>query len=289
MREWTRGHVWEASSSLNPQLISASEHMWKPRKISQKILIPTWALDCDFLGSFRCRLGRNDVWRERVPNVLHLYPANVPFWEASRVPLSPKSHGAYITFLGGSEVGLKRFILRPFRYARFLDPESCVKSRLQKIAEIGSQEGNKGFWKAQAVFFEILSILHSAIHVKGETYRIQKTEGSNSQTDFVRSVQEHFDRHIADSVRIKSLPDQFHMSLSAFALRYNKEAGETPMETLTRKRINLAKGLLMRGHSLKDIAIQAGFCDPFHLSKTFKRVVGMSPRTYVQACVRKGG
>jgi len=37
---------------------------------------------------------------------------------------------------------------------------------------------------------------------------------------------------------------------------------------------------LQRGLPLKAIAQRLGFSDAFHLSKTFKRVEGISPRTF---------
>jgi AraC-like DNA-binding protein len=58
------------------------------------------------------------------------------------------------------------------------------------------------------------------------------------------------------------------------------ETGESPMMTLTRMRIHLAKTLLLQGHRLKLVADQTGFWDQYHLSKTFKQHEGISPREF---------
>jgi len=78
------------------------------------------------------------------------------------------------------------------------------------------------------------------------------------------------------------------MSVSALAHRYRAATGETPMTTVKRARLDLAKGLLAKGYRLKEIASQVGFADEFHLSKTFKQVEGVSPRAYHRAALTRG-
>ena len=56
--------------------------------------------------------------------------------------------------------------------------------------------------------------------------------------------------------------------------------GESPMRTLTNMRLRLAQGLLLKGRRLQEIASQTGFVDGFHLSRTFRRVLGCSPRQF---------
>jgi transcriptional regulator GlxA family with amidase domain len=45
-------------------------------------------------------------------------------------------------------------------------------------------------------------------------------------------------------------------------------------------RIETASHLLLRGEKLKTIAAMTGFCDEYHLSKTFKQVTGRKPKNY---------
>ena len=52
------------------------------------------------------------------------------------------------------------------------------------------------------------------------------------------------------------------------------------MSKMIELRIGLAKNLLLRGQRLKNIAQQTGFSDEYHLSKTFKRVEGKSPKQF---------
>jgi AraC family transcriptional regulator len=55
------------------------------------------------------------------------------------------------------------------------------------------------------------------------------------------------------------------------------------MAALRAMRIEAAKVQLVRGDlKLDAIAIQTGFADAFHLSRTFKRMVGSSPRQFLR-------
>ncbi len=81
-----------------------------------------------------------------------------------------------------------------------------------------------------------------------------------------------------------SLPDfaqAVEMSESGFAHAYKRLAGVSPMARLRQIRIEAARAHLATGqHSLAQIARLTGFADAFHLSRTFKKLVGRSPREF---------
>ena len=63
---------------------------------------------------------------------------------------------------------------------------------------------------------------------------------------------------------------------------FKEETGETPLDYLTRLRIERAKSLLIQKSftSVGDVASLCGFSDNFYFSKTFKLHTGLSPREY---------
>jgi transcriptional regulator GlxA family with amidase domain len=65
--------------------------------------------------------------------------------------------------------------------------------------------------------------------------------------------------------------------VSTLAHRYRAEAGGTPMARLARLRVERAQALIASGMPLAAVAAACGFCDAFHLSKTFRRLVGVPP------------
>lgn len=73
------------------------------------------------------------------------------------------------------------------------------------------------------------------------------------------------------------------MSPSYFSTILKKETGETFIEVLTKKRMQVAKNLL-RYTSLKnyEIAEKVGFSDPHYFSQTFKKYTGKTPKEYAK-------
>lgn len=59
---------------------------------------------------------------------------------------------------------------------------------------------------------------------------------------------------------------------------FKEIVGIAPGEYFIQSRINVAKAMLLENRgSIKEIAIEFGFTDPFAFSKQFKKQVGVSP------------
>jgi AraC-like DNA-binding protein len=59
--------------------------------------------------------------------------------------------------------------------------------------------------------------------------------------------------------------------------------GMPPHAYLTQIRANRARALLLAGETLSGAAYRCGFCDQSHLTRTFKRLFGVTPGSYVAA------
>jgi AraC-like DNA-binding protein len=59
--------------------------------------------------------------------------------------------------------------------------------------------------------------------------------------------------------------------------------GMPPHAYLTQVRANRARALLLSGEGLSGVAYRCGFCDQSHLTRTFKRLFGVTPGSYVAA------
>ena len=46
-------------------------------------------------------------------------------------------------------------------------------------------------------------------------------------------------------------------------------------------RVAYARKLIRDGESISEAALATGFCDQSHLSRTFKRIVGLTPGQYI--------
>ena len=77
---------------------------------------------------------------------------------------------------------------------------------------------------------------------------------------------------IGDLARLSGL------SVPQFFRRFHAATGLTPMQWLRRQRMSHAQRRLIESNdSVKEIAEQVGYLDPFHFSRDFKRWTGLAP------------
>ncbi|MFH1970657.1 MAG: AraC family transcriptional regulator [Verrucomicrobiota bacterium] len=277
------GFVWETEYRAGPVLINAANRVQNNGRLLPKIVNNYWVFDYSISDYGRYKVGkRSHVWQERLPRVGHLYPPRVPYTEDLRKAPRP-IEDAWVIFTGGELAGLQKLIPKGYLYARFIDPEGLCLPLLQKAVRIGKDEGNAGFWKAQAVLCEIIGLLTSSKHIKNESYQIVPDSRKSGLSPWAESVQNYLRAQCARPIHLNEIARHFNVSLSTLCHRYRAETGEAPIATLIHLRIQQARNLLMKGQRLKTIADSLGFSDVYHLSKMFKRVEGRSPRQFMHA------
>ena len=273
---------WGVNNNITPCLVGAANYYGIHVSSVTACLQEHWVLDLSFSSYGKYRVGSSRArWHERTPLSLHLYPPGTHYWEDTTNE-SGKRHSAWLLFDCGKKTELKKLILGNQKYARFQDTDSIVGDMICKVASIGQEEGHAGFWKAQAVFCQIIHTLVNAEHAGNENYRIQSVAQTH-QTDFVTEVNNILRQHLDVGISLAELAASLHISTSALSHRYRKETNIPPMTAFQQMRIETAKVFLLRGFPLKTIAYDLGFSDEFHLSKAFKRVTGLAPKHYLNS------
>lgn len=93
-------------------------------------------------------------------------------------------------------------------------------------------------------------------------------------------------KHAAEPLSIPQLASQADLSVSHFIRMFKLWTGQTPADYIHYQRIENAKRLLSDGRlSVKQIARRVGYQDPFHFSRVFRRVEGLSPTAYRQSVI----
>ncbi|MEV7427679.1 MULTISPECIES: AraC family transcriptional regulator [unclassified Streptomyces] len=89
------------------------------------------------------------------------------------------------------------------------------------------------------------------------------------------------DRDYARPLDVPALARIAHVSQAHFTRTFRATFGETPHRYLQRRRMERAMFLLREtDRSVTDICFEVGFTSPGTFSRTFRDIVGRSPRTY---------
>ncbi|HEY9621513.1 MAG TPA: AraC family transcriptional regulator [Crinalium sp.] len=97
----------------------------------------------------------------------------------------------------------------------------------------------------------------------------------------ILQVVEYINEYLDQDIKLTDLASLLAISESHFSHRFKQSIGITPYQYLLQQRIERAKQLLKQGdYSIADIALMCGFNSHSHLSKQFRELTGMTPRTY---------
>jgi AraC-like DNA-binding protein len=96
----------------------------------------------------------------------------------------------------------------------------------------------------------------------------------------VRRAKDWLDANSEQNVSIHSLARLVGLSPYYLVRVFHKHAGIPPHKYQTIVRINRARKLLTSGAPISEVAYRTGFCDQSHLSRCFKKMLGVSPGEY---------
>jgi AraC-like DNA-binding protein len=131
--------------------------------------------------------------------------------------------------------------------------------------------------RGQTALVDVLQLLCTR-HARGDVDRSDACRPS-ATLDLVR---DYLEVHFAKTISLMELStlsgvSPFHLS-RCFRARY----GLPPYMYLELVRVNRARAMLRRGEPISRVAFDTGFSDQSHLTRRFKRVVGVPPGQYAK-------
>lgn len=102
-------------------------------------------------------------------------------------------------------------------------------------------------------------------------------------TELVRKVTADLERNFGEQIRLSDIQDASGYSVFQIIRKFRRSLGTTPHAYLLRLRIDHAASLLADGDTIAGAAAEAGFSDQSHMTRHFKRALGMTPREYVRS------
>ena len=106
---------------------------------------------------------------------------------------------------------------------------------------------------------------------------------SGSEHAAVRRARAHLTEHWEQSVSLATLSSVAGLSRFELVRKFRRHTGLTPHAFQTNLRIAHARAMLTGGEAAARVAAECGFADQAHLTRVFKRFVGVTPGRFATA------
>lgn len=170
------------------------------------------------------------------------------------------------------EIGLPQESAPLLREMVINDP--YLYSRIIRLSEITLRHGDP--LESQTLFLDILARLLSE-HAGMEPPVLP------DEPEAVIRVRAYINAGFAENISLADLAEVAGLSPFHLSRVFTARTGLPPHEYLVARRIRRAKRLLEAGQPAAQVAVECGFSDQSHLSRAFKRIMGMTPGQYAEA------
>jgi AraC family transcriptional regulator len=97
----------------------------------------------------------------------------------------------------------------------------------------------------------------------------------------LRRVTEFIEENLEQDLSLAEIADIADLSPFHFARAFKQATGSTPIQFLTRRRIDLAKRLLVESElPIVEVGLRAGFKNQSHFTTLFRKITAMTPKAY---------
>ena len=125
-----------------------------------------------------------------------------------------------------------------------------------------------------------LAFLTQLIARHGDGRHSGPTQQPRSDRALLQQALAYLEANSAAAITLDELAAQVHLSPYHLLRIFKATYGLPPHAYLTQLRVQRAKRLLLAGQSIASIALAVGFTDQSHLTRHFKRIVGVPPGQY---------
>ncbi|MFN2352639.1 MAG: AraC family transcriptional regulator [Kiritimatiellia bacterium] len=113
------------------------------------------------------------------------------------------------------------------------------------------------------------------------------TGGSQAAQSYAR-CKYYIDEHFMTLNTLADVTQACHMDPASICRLFKRFSDQTPYQYLLRRKMQHAAARLQRGDLLiKELADEMGYADPYHFSRSFKHVHGISPQRLLELTCRQ--
>jgi AraC family transcriptional regulator of arabinose operon len=154
-----------------------------------------------------------------------------------------------------------------------IEHPSEYREVFDKLVQAMQEQAPSGYLERAALLLSLIQPHLKLSHPPSPT----QSERRNRLLPVLR----HIDEHLANPIRIEDLSALLGLNPEYFSRAFRREFGVPPKRYLLQRRIQHAQRLLCISQlQVQEIATRCGFDDPYHFSKVFKQIAGLSPSLY---------
>ena len=111
---------------------------------------------------------------------------------------------------------------------------------------------------------------------------LDRTWSQSAHLGRIAEARAYIDCNYADGFGLRELAVLSGLSVFHFTRSFKKAVGLSPLAYRNQRRVVEARGRLLDGQPIAQVALDMGYADQSHLTRQFQRIVGASPRRYAQ-------
>jgi AraC-like DNA-binding protein len=179
----------------------------------------------------------------------------------------------FVDFIGSDALKmLRKFDLAPGHVVQVASPEIILQI-FEDLIRNGQNDSPYTLLLCKAILEQlILKIAESSI------FEQSRTSASFFTYQNSRDI---IQRNFKTLQSLEEIAEQCHIDSAYLCRLFKRFDNRSPYQYLMRMKMNLAaQRLQLPDASVKEIAFELGFSDPFHFSRVFKRIFGISPSVF---------
>lgn len=128
---------------------------------------------------------------------------------------------------------------------------------------------------------QLPSLLANAQEIAFLAHELDEKKAVVGKSTVIEEANRLMDENIGKETTAHEIAEMLNLGYESFRKLFKEKTGLSPTNFMIQKRINAAKSLLLSQiKSIREIAYELGYSDPFAFSKQFKKVVGKSPEAF---------
>lgn len=222
----------------------------------------TWTVLIVDDGAVRYDLDKHE--RGAFGDLVTLLPPYVPHNGAAAHPHGLRKRVFYLepdrlpTGLIGAAVNNAAFIDR------------VLRRRISALHAVIGQAGEE--FEAETHLAEITERLRARLGNAGLPERLDRTPAYR--------LRDLLEAHVVSGISLDEASRVLHFHPAYLVRSFTREFGMSPHRYLISRRVDLARRLILAGEPPGSVAEASGFYDQPHLSRHFKRILGVSPKAF---------